>query len=164
MAENGLAKRYALAMSSQVGSWPVHLYVRPPDTLDTIDAEFANGLVLAEAAATPACLVPGGVLVSHIRWDGPSSALTSREKISLQLLDASGRLVAQTDQPFLAGELGKTSAYAMPIPWLLPSGEYRAIVALYDPSPPGAPRLLTRSGADHVELGSFSYCPGVSEK
>lgn len=39
---------------------------------------------------------------------------------------------------------------------MLPRGEYRLILALYDPTKEGAPRILTADGADHVELKAFS--------
>jgi hypothetical protein len=64
--------------------------------------------------------------------------------------------VAQTDLPFGGAEMrAPATSYAILVPWQLPAGEYRLIMALYDPAQPGAPRLLTTAGADHVELGTL---------
>jgi hypothetical protein len=61
--------------------------------------------------------------------------------------------VAQTDQPLAAARLAApVTGYRISLPRSLPSGVYRLIVALYDPSKPGAPRWRTASGADHAEL------------
>ena len=61
-------------------------------------------------------------------------------------------LVTQLDQPFGSSS---TMSYALPLPRLLPPGDYRLIAALYDPGQPDAPRILTADGADHVEMGVF---------
>jgi hypothetical protein len=91
-----------------------------------------------------------------LRWEGPSDALGGHEKLTLQLLDARGKLAAQTDQPFGAAELAAPlTRYRLTLPRFLDPGPYRLIVALYDPARPGAPRLLTAAGADHVELASL---------
>ncbi|MEZ4767828.1 MAG: glycosyltransferase family 39 protein [Caldilineales bacterium] len=157
IAEQALGQRYSLLATAQVAGWPVQVYARPPDTLQPLDETFAHpdgGAVRLTGLAIPAqTLLPGDVLDIHLRWDGTDEALDGSEKLTLQLLDAAGRLVAQSDQPLAASDLGApATTYALSIPWQLPPGEYRLIAALYDPAVPGAPRLLTASGADHVDL------------
>ena len=44
------------------------------------------------------------------------------------------------------------AAYGLRLPAELTPGPYRLIGGLYDPGAPGAPRILTAAGADHVEL------------
>ena len=80
-----------------------------------------------------------------------------KREVTLQLLDGSGRLAAILDQPLNAVDLGAPStAYVLSIPWQLPPGKSPPIADFYDPAQPGAPRLLTQSGTDFVELAVFS--------
>jgi hypothetical protein len=162
MAERALARQYTLLTTAQVADWPVEVYVRPPSSLQPVveafitatpSAEQTEGLRLAAFAVPAQALVPGDVLDVYLSWKGSATALAGGEKISLQLLDSSGHLAAQTDQPLGAANLEKpATTYALPVPWQLPPGDYRLIAAVYDSARPGAPRLLTASGADHVSL------------
>ncbi|MGC8780108.1 MAG: hypothetical protein ACP5UQ_04500, partial [Anaerolineae bacterium] len=156
IAPAALAKRYALLGETPVAGWRVQVYERPPAVLPARDAAFAAGFRLA-GADVPAQRVAGGDLLSaYLRWEGPAGALSGSEKLTLQLLDAQGRLVAQTDRPFTAADLsGQITRDTLIVPRYLVSGAYRLILALYDPARPGAPRLLTAAGADHVELAVF---------
>ena len=162
IAQRALAEQYTLVATTQVAGWPVEVYTRPPANLQPVDTTFitpgraedaANGIRLAAISVPKQELIPGDVLDVYLAWEGEAQVLTGSEKMTLQLLDGAGRLVAQTDQPLNASDLGAPStAYVLSIPWQLPPGDYRLIAALYDPAQPGAPRLLTESGADHVEL------------
>ena len=83
--------------------------------------------------------------------------LSGNEKITLQLLDAGNKVVSQLDQPFDRADLEAGPAtYSLPLPRVLPGGSYRLIVALYDPSREGSPRLPTLDGRDHVVLKEFA--------
>jgi hypothetical protein len=156
IAEATLSQHFTPIQRTVISGWPVWLYVRPPAAMDPLGVSFENGLTLAEAAIQNQRLVPGDVLVVSLRWAGAQDALSGSEKITLQLLDAGGALVAQTDLPFGGAEMrAPATSYAILVPWQLPAGEYRLIMALYDPAQPGAPRLLTTAGADHVELGAL---------
>jgi hypothetical protein len=85
--------------------------------------------------------------------------LTGAEKVFVHLLDGAGALVAQDDRALqLTGaETGSgLAAYGLRLPAELAPGDYRLVGGLYDPGAPGAPRILTAAGEDHVELGSVT--------
>jgi uncharacterized membrane protein len=157
IAPRALQGAYKLLLEVPVSNWRVQVYGRAPGTLDPVDVEFANGARLTGSRVTPDRAVPGDVLPVHLRWQGDQAALTGNEKITLQLLSAEGKLVAQGDQPFGQADLaGDSIQYALPLPRLLAPGTYRLVMALYDPSREGAPRVLTSGGADHVELKTLT--------
>jgi len=156
---------YELLSETPVGGWQVQVFGRPPRRLPPVDVGFANlgasGVRLTGAAVPVERLIPGDVLPVYLRWAGNAGALGGAEKLSLQLLDAGGKLVAQTDRPFGAAQLsGQPSGTSIALPRYLPPGAYRLIAALYDPSKPNAPRWKTSAGADHVEL---AVLPAVEE-
>lgn len=154
IAQAALSERYSLIAELPIRAWTVQVYVRPPQEMRPIHAVFINGLTLLEASIQPPQLTPGGVLAVHLRWQGPADALWGSEKIFLHLVDANGKLVAQTDRPFGVAELQvPIISYGILLPSVLPPGEYRLLTGLYDPGQEGAPRWLTVSGADSVELG-----------
>ena len=153
IAQAALASQYELLTEVQVGNWPVQVYSRSQSEPKPLDVSFANGLTLAAGAPQARSLVPGDTVLVQLRWEGSPAALSGSEKISLQLLDGAGRLVAQTDQPIGAEQIGVTTSYPLPLPLLLQPDDYRLILAVYDPGREGAPRLLTTTGDDHVELG-----------
>jgi hypothetical protein len=156
IAPRALQSEYRLLLEVPVANWRVQVYGRAPAALGPIDVAFANGLHLDAAGVTPDRLTPGDVVPVHLRWQGDPAALTGGEKLTLQLLDAQGRLAAQLDQPFGPTDLAAGGVqYGLLLPRTLMPGAYRLIAALYDPSLEGAPRVLTRSGADHVELKTF---------
>ena len=149
---------YELLSETPVGGWQVQVFGRPPRSLPPVDVGFVNplgaaGVRLTGAAVPVERLIPGDVLPVYLRWAGDAGALGGAEKLTLQLLDAGGKLVAQTDRPFGAAQLGgQPSGTSIALPRYLPPGAYRLIAALYDPSKPNAPRWKTSAGADHVEL------------
>lgn len=154
IAPAALAKHYALLAETPVAGWRVQVYERPPAALRPAITPFAAGFRLTAASVAAQGVMPGDVLAIYLRWDGPADALRGSEKITFQLLDAQGRLVAQTDRPFTAADLSATlTRDTLTVPRFLPPGRYRLILALYDPARPGAPRLLTTEGADVVEVG-----------
>ena len=102
------------------------------------------------------------MLAVYLRWENPAAALAALpvdEKLTLQVLDIDGGVVAQTDGPFGPGEAGAAIlVYGIVLPHDLPAGPFRLILALYDPDQAGA-RLLTAGGADAVELGRLAAQP-----
>lgn len=161
-----LAARYQLAREHVVGSWPVQLYVLPPAHLDPLDVEFQNGVRLAGLSIHPATLTPGGTLVVHLAWQGQPQQLTGTEKVFVQLLDPTGTLVAQDDRPLTFAEGQSDTAdpalYAILLPEAPPPGTYRLITGIYDPAQVGAPRILTTTGADHVEIRELEAEPNYN--
>lgn len=158
LAQQALDRYYDLALETAVGVWPLRVYQRRPQTVAPLDLPFANGLRLTGAAFAAPPVLPGDALLVYLRWQGEGSELTGSEKLTLQVLDENGRVAAQMDQPFGAADLAAPfQVYSVPLPADLPPGSYRLLAALYDPGQAGAPRLLTRAGADHVELGVISW-------
>jgi hypothetical protein len=156
IAEAALAKYYAPVAAIPLGGWSTRVYATPPAAVSPIGVSFANGVTLAAAVPESRQLIPGGVLVVHLRWRDPQDRLTGTEKITLQILDSQGALVAQNDLPLGASEIGApVTSYAILIPPTLSPGRYRLIVALYDPERPDSGRLLTTTGADHVDLSEL---------
>jgi uncharacterized membrane protein len=156
IAQAALSRHYVPMAAFPVGPAVIHVYERPPTSLSPIGVAFANGVTLAAAAPDSRQLVPGGLLVVHLRWLGRQEDLSNTGKITLQILDSAGSLVAQTDQPFEAPESGtRTTSYGILVPGELPRGTYRLSVAVYDPGRPGSPRWLTTTGVDHTDLGEL---------
>jgi 4-amino-4-deoxy-L-arabinose transferase-like glycosyltransferase len=158
LAQQALSQHYNLALQTTVAGWPVQIYQRPPQAAQTMNVQFANGLRLATAALAAPRLAPGDVLVVSLDWNGASAELNGSEKLTLQVLNPQGQVVAQTDQPFGAADLADPArTYGVLVPTDLTPGGYRLIVALYDASQINTPRLLTSTGADYVELAVFDF-------
>jgi hypothetical protein len=105
-------------------------------------------------------LVPGDVIDLSLKWEVSAVDLSGVEKVTLQVLDDSGQLVAQTDRPLGAAELSAAAtSYGITIPETLQPGDYRLIVAIYDPTQPTATRWMTEKGVDHVELATLAIGP-----
>ncbi|NTV37896.1 MAG: hypothetical protein HGA82_01685 [Anaerolineales bacterium] len=156
IAEAALAKYFAPVATIPSGSWSTLVYAAPPAAISPVGVSFASGVTLAAAVPDSRQLIPGGVLVVHLQWRGPRGGLTGTEKITLQILDFQGALVAQNDLPLGASELGApVTSYGILVPPQLSHGRYRLIVALYDPERPDSARLLTTDGTDHVDLGEL---------
>jgi hypothetical protein len=158
-AAAALNERYALAHAEQVGSWPVQVYAQPT-ALNASSVQFRNGVQLRGFVAAPASLAAGGLLTVHLDWTADPAQLTGSEKVSVQLLDAAGQLVAQDDRPLrltdpIAGAAG-LATYGLLLPGELAAGPYRLVAALYDEGQPGAPRVLTAGGADLVQLAEMT--------
>ena len=153
IAQAALASQYELLTEVQVGNWPVQVYARSLSEPRPLGVTFTNGLALTAAGSQAQTLIPGDTVLMQLRWEGSPANLNGSEKISLQLLDGAGRLVAQADEPLGAGQIGVTRSYPVALPLLLQPGDYRLILAVYDPSREGAPRLLTTTGDDHIDLG-----------
>jgi hypothetical protein len=161
--DHGIATRtlqgaFRMLAEIPLGDWRVQVYDRPPRAaLTPYDARFTNGVRLGGYNAPAERLVPGDVFPIYLRWEGSTAALTGGEKITLQLLNAQGRVAAQVDQAFGAVDLEASPAgYAISLPRTLPAGSYRLLVALYDASSPEAPRILTEAGGDHAVLEELS--------
>ncbi len=154
VATNALATAFIPVVERQVGVWPVFLYSRPPAQWDALGITFLNGVALTGFAVAPTTAVPAGMVVVHLAWRGDGAALTGSETVFVQLLNEAGQLVAQDDRAFSfpLSAIEHQTVYGILLPQALPPGSYRLIAGLYDPALPGAPRLLTTTEADFIEL------------
>ncbi|MCD6290554.1 MAG: hypothetical protein J7M34_08625 [Anaerolineae bacterium] len=131
------------------------------------DAVFGNAIGLAGAAVGPATVAPGDGIRIILGWVA-ARPLTIDYVVFAQLLDKSGKLVAQQDSP-PAGGYRPTSSWApgepvedhigVGIPADLPPGDYALIVGIYDPTT-GA-RLPVSTGGDFVTLGRVKVARNV---
>jgi hypothetical protein len=154
IAPRALQEAYRLVGETPVGDWRVQVYERPPSDLPALMTSFANGLQLTGAAVPGEQVSPGDVLPVYLQWQSGQQSLSGSEKITVQLLDSRNKVAAQLDQPFGPADLEAAPAtYALNLARTLPAGSYRLIVALYDPSREGSPRIPTLEGNDHVVLG-----------
>lgn len=156
IAAAALATEYQLLYEASVGVWPVQLYIAPPPTVTQVDFAFQNGMRLASTAVQPPIVTPGAVLAVHLVWQTSSANLNGTEKVFVQLLNRAGQLVAQDDRPLsvLADQptMPTPALYGILLPLTLSAGDYLLIAGLYDPAQPGAPRVLTTAGDDHVVI------------
>ncbi len=123
-----------------------------------------NGYALADDR-----FAPGDILPVTLFWEA-QSPIAERYKVTVQLLDGAGQLVAQTDTEPGDGlmltttwEPGQVLAdrYGVSIPPDLPSGSYTLIVGLYHVAT--GERLPVdldgESTGDHLPLGSVQVAP-----
>lgn len=171
IAQGALSTAYRLSLpSASVGVWPLQVYTRPDiQRWNQLTVGFTNGLVLLRVQIEPDTLPAGGLLIVHMDWTGDPTALTGGEKIFLHLLDETGTLLAQFDPPLPVDSFGSTVSYSLSIPSIVASnrtpatehrpgpdtGSLRLVAGVYDPTLPGAPRILTNSGEDSLLLADF---------
>ncbi len=160
IARSALSNQFAPIADTKVAVWPITIFERPPAEMPSVDWAFAVSseagaspdLRLAKAAITGSENDPGGVVGVHLAWD---AALTQPDnlKITLQLLDESGNLAAQVDQPFALSTADAVTSHGLVLPQSLAGGRYRLILALYD-GQSGQRLLIQPDQIDYVELGS----------
>ena len=153
LASSIVAQQYLLVAEQTIRHRPVQVYDRPSATWTPVGASFGD--IGLPAASVPRTAVPPGGVLAHLRWQGTAGRPSENEKATLQLLNPEGKLIAQADRLISAAELsGAPASYGIAVPQDASPGPHRPIVAVYDPAKPGAPRLLTESGADHLELAT----------
>jgi hypothetical protein len=150
---------YDLVHEQPVGVWPLQVYAGQPylDEERSLNVAFENGFSLGGVSnLSTQRAMPGGVLTPTLVGARPPSDELGTLKLTVQLLDEAGRLVAQQDLPLTAWHRGNARSmirtYGLPLPAELARGEYRLIAALYDAGADGAPRVRTVTGEDTVEL------------
>lgn len=165
IAREALSKHYAHVFERSTGRWTLAIYGRAEsDRLEGSRVTFENGVRLDGWVTRPIGELRANTSSQGLEvfadWAGSPSILTGEEKTYIHVLDEQGRLVAQLDEPLRASDLlGSPRAYGVPLPDDVRQGEYRVRLGLYDPARPGAPRLLTDSGADGVDVGAITIRP-----
>lgn len=104
--------------------------------------------------SVPPKMTPGQSLTLWPVWQ--SVWYTTDYQVTVQFLDEDGRPRSQVDQPLLRGSSTWLPEEVIQQSLMLEApaepGTYRLILAIYDPSRPGLPRLPLASGGDFVEL------------
>jgi len=155
---------YDRVHEEQVGVWPLLIYAGHPSLrVETgLEHTFENGFALTDIATLEGQrLTPGGLLTFTLSGARPPSDDLGALKLTIQLLDTGGVLVAQQDTPLAEWHSGNgrslSHSYGLLLPMELMPGRYRLIAAVYDGSAEGLPRLRTSDGADVVELGVVEF-------
>ena len=135
---------------------------QPPVALD---ARFGESIRLHGYALDDAPLGPGDILPVTLFWE-TQAPVVERYKVTVQLLDGAGQLVAQVDTepgdglaPTSTWEVAQILAdhYGLPLPPDLPPGHYTLIVGLYHVAT--GERLPIATGGDHVVLCEIKVVP-----
>ena len=154
LASSIVAQQYPLVAEQSFRHWPVQVYDRPSATWIPVGASFGD-IDLAAASMSQTAVPPGGVPPCIYAGRGPAGKLSGNEKVTLQLLNPEGKLIAQADRPISSVDLaGAPASYGIVLPQDAAPGPHRLILAVYNPTRPGAPRLLIGSGTDHLELAT----------
>jgi hypothetical protein len=156
IAAAALAGHFVEVAATEEGVWPINIYSAQPAVAEGETIAYINGLRLAGAAVDSNVAAPGGVVVVQLAWDPSRAQLYGSEKVSLQLLDHTGRLAAQVDAPLDVDSDGamQHSSYGILLPETMAAGEYTLNLVIYDPGATGAPRLLATDERDAVPLAS----------
>lgn len=157
VAETAMSREYTKIDEAWTGSWLAKIYSRVDlSELQPVHATFSNSVTLHAAKVRPD-LIAHLVEVS-LHWQGAPAQFSGSEKMFIHITPASDptQLPAQLDLPLTADNLVKpVNIYGIRLPENLAPGQYVVRIGLYDPSLPGAPRLLTDDGKDAVELLTF---------
>jgi hypothetical protein len=151
---------YDGVVEEQVGVWPVQVFAGEARAIvdNALDVIFENGMRLAGVSVITAS-PPGGLLTPTLLVDIPDTTeRIGSLKMTVQLLDGAGMLVAQQDLPVVEWRQVADSTFArtfgLALPEELQPGKYRLIAGLYDGSAEGLPRVRTLAGEDVVALAT----------
>jgi hypothetical protein len=147
---------------------PLHTFTAPPVDLE-IDTPLGDVATLVGADLEPETwnlepLPPGSALTATLVWRAEKTPTTSYH-VFLHLLDAEGRLVAQSDavpanwsRPttgWLPGET-ITDAHTLTIPPDAAAGDYTLATGLYIPN---GERVTTADGSDNIYVATITVEP-----
>jgi mannosyltransferase len=119
-----------------------------------LNVSFGNRMTLTGIRLNPTHPAPGRPWPVVLFWQAPAPTAAG-ETVSVQLLNAAGRLVAQLDAVPQAGQAPTTGwqpfetipdLHTLPIPAALPPGRYTLAVAVYPSA--GGPRLSVPGTTD----------------
>lgn len=168
VVEKTLTDRAFEASSAWSGDVRFVEYATLPQSagIDTgITAKFGESIALESATISAASVRIGDVIGVKLAWK-TDKPIAIRYKVFVQLLDSSGKLVAQHD-----GEPGNNmaltttwqpgttiqDAHGLLVPLNLPAGDYTLIAGLYDMNNPQ--NRLPVGPSDHVDLGTIHVSP-----
>jgi hypothetical protein len=173
LVESWLAGNFYRGAESWQGNLRVAAYVRPPEMRCVHVEPGPAPLALTEACTPrPAAEAGGGSVVEAgaplavaLRWES-SGAPSEELAASVQLLDGRNQVVAQHDGPAVQSPVaqgvsgdrpleGPLDRRALVVPHGTPPGEYRLVVALYDPAT-GARMPLAGTADAPVELADIA--------
>ncbi len=158
IAATVLAEHFTPVYETQVGVWPVRLYVRPdPQAWRPVRARFEKGLWLEALQVQPSGPVAGSVWVVWSRWRWDTSVPWPPSVYAFfHLVQASAAPtpLAQCDPPLEppADRADWTTVCAIPLPADLRAGAYRLLGGVYERREAGFPRWRTADGRDAVVL------------
>jgi hypothetical protein len=158
IAVPALSKEFTQIDEAFTGEWPVKIYSRiNPGALRDVGVTFTNGITLDAARIRPD--FQSRLLEVHFKWSGNTQALTDGLKLFIHVSreNTPNQLVTQLDVPFTADDLsGRVRTFGVPLPQAMPNSPYQVYVGLYNSSQAGMPRVLTRLGADQVDIARFA--------
>ena len=161
LAADALGAAYRRIAATRVDDWPIQIFAAPADDLPAAQIAFANGLRLEGAQVLPEQVIPGSVVEVQLAWNAADATLRGSEQVSIQLLDADGRLVGQTDRPLgqFDAQAKLTAGYGILAPNNAAGGDLTVTLVVYDAGAPALPRLLTTDGADATPLATVRLVP-----
>lgn len=137
----------------------------PEEPVIALDARFGEAIRLGGYALAGDPFAPGDVLPVTLFWEA-QAPIAERYKVTVQLLDGAGQLVAQVDMepgdglaPTTTWDPGQvlTDRCGVPLPADLPPGRYTLIAGLYHVAT--GERLPVDTGGDHVVLCDVEVVP-----
>ncbi len=169
LVERWLDQHTFQALESWQGNLRFVAYHQPPAlTCQALEPapRFGEAIRLVEScrATAPEPLVPGESAMIGLRWQ-TEQPLATRYQVTVQLLDGRNQVIAQRDGEPSGGaapsdswpvDFPVTDNHGLWIPFGTPPGDYRLIVALYDPL--SGERLLVDQ-ADRLELAPITVAP-----
>jgi mannosyltransferase len=135
-----------------------------------LDARFGERIRLRGYTLAGDWFAPGDVMPVTVFWEA-QAPVTERYKVTVQLLDDAGKLVAQHDAEPGDGLMPTTmwdpdqilaDRYGVPLPGDLPPGRYALIVGLYHVAT--GERLPVATGGDHVVLCDVDIRPSGASR
>lgn len=143
-----------------VGDVRLERFVSPADfpAPQTVDAQFGEHINLRSVALSGENLQAGDVLQVQLQWE-TDTALDTRYKVFVQILNRDGVLVAQHDSEPAGGtaptntwQAGESvlDLHALVLPPDAATGDYTVIVGLYDANNPSA--RLTVGEGDYLPI------------
>lgn len=161
LAHRMLAEGFQPLTQSTVGNFTATPHLRMSLPTPPLHVEFERSVRLCGADVQPQQPVAGGFLIVGLCWETvPEESGPTTPNVSVQVLGPDGNVVAQADKTLQATlprpEPTASDGYGILLPEALPPGDYRLIVAVYDPLLDGLPRLTTSDGSDHVEIARWT--------